>query len=253
MIYPVKKVIKASLIALTLFFSLFTNSIAAEYEVPYPGFLARIQAHSKLGGFLKVSRPYNYTEEATGYNQSCGIVALLFAHSYQTYVKSGKPDALSISVKDVKAAVERQYNSLNLPNNSITSFPYHLKNLARDNLGLDSVYNYTSIDNMPKDIANGRIFVVNLRNDTPLNKLGMDHFITILKSTTIIDKKGKTINFTYFDPWYGEIREATIQDIKKSLGAQASIRINLGSKWRIIILRGKIYLFFLTKYLWKNI
>jgi len=38
----------------------------------------------------------------------------------------------------------------------------------------------------------------------------MDHFITILKSTTIIDKKGKTINFTYFDPWYGEIRETTI-------------------------------------------
>ena len=65
----------------------------------------------------------------------------------------------------------------------------------------------------------------------------MDHFITILKSTTIID-------FTYFDPWYGEIRETTIQDIKKSLGAQASIRINLGSKWRIIILRGKIYLIF---------
>lgn len=53
---------------------------------------------------------------------------------------------------------------------------------------------------MPKDIANGRIFVVNLRNNTPLNKLGMDHFITILKSTTIIDKKGKTINFTYFAP-----------------------------------------------------
>ena len=72
----------------------------------------------------------------------------------------------------------------------------------------------------------------------------MDHFITILKSTTIIDKKGKTINFTYFDPWYGEIRETTIQYIKKSLGAQASIRINLGSKWRIIILRGKIYLIF---------
>ena len=52
MIYPVKNIIKASLIALTLFFSLFTNSIAAEYEVPYPGFLARIQTHSKLGGFL---------------------------------------------------------------------------------------------------------------------------------------------------------------------------------------------------------